>query len=172
MANKITYDDKVSLTTSALPRTNKCTDDDLNEIKQVVNNNADEIDENTININTILQQIINLSNEMKGNTLYENATGTLGNVTLNDNAENYDYIEIFYKTTTRSASIKVQDFSNKTLSLPITVVVSNTFVLLAKAVTIANNTITKEGEYQYTRSDNTFSETNTIYIYKVIGYKY
>lgn len=38
---KITYDDKVSLTTSALPRANKCTDDDLNEIKTVVNANAD-----------------------------------------------------------------------------------------------------------------------------------
>lgn len=41
MAYKITYDDKVSLTTSALPRVNKCTDTDLNEIKNVVNGNAD-----------------------------------------------------------------------------------------------------------------------------------
>ena len=44
MASKITYDDKISLTTSALPRANKCTDDDLNEIKQVVNDNADSLD--------------------------------------------------------------------------------------------------------------------------------
>ena len=41
MAEKITYDDKVSLTTSPLPRTNKCTAEDLNEIKNVVNSNAD-----------------------------------------------------------------------------------------------------------------------------------
>lgn len=38
---KITYDDKVSLTTSPLPRTNKCTSEDMNEIKQVINANAD-----------------------------------------------------------------------------------------------------------------------------------
>lgn len=43
MADKITFDDKVSLTTNSLPRANKCTDDDLNEIKEVVNNNADEL---------------------------------------------------------------------------------------------------------------------------------
>lgn len=41
MAEKITYDDKISLTTSPLPRTNKCTAEDLNEIKNVVNSNAD-----------------------------------------------------------------------------------------------------------------------------------
>lgn len=57
MASKITYDDKVSLTTSALPRANKCTDDDLNEIKEAVNNNADETDANTTGIEN-LQQII------------------------------------------------------------------------------------------------------------------
>lgn len=44
MASKITYDDKISLTTSALPRANKCTDTDLNEIKRVVNDNADSLD--------------------------------------------------------------------------------------------------------------------------------
>lgn len=44
MASKITYDDKISLTKSALPRANKCTDDDLNEIKRVVNDNADSLD--------------------------------------------------------------------------------------------------------------------------------
>lgn len=47
MAEHITYDDKVSLTTSSLPRANKCTDADLNEIKEVVNENADELDEAT-----------------------------------------------------------------------------------------------------------------------------
>lgn len=57
MSSKITYDDKVSLSTSPLPRANKCTDDDLNEIKQVVNDNADELSENTTNIDN-LQQLV------------------------------------------------------------------------------------------------------------------
>lgn len=37
---EITYDDKISLSTSPLPRTNKATADDFNEIKEVVNANA------------------------------------------------------------------------------------------------------------------------------------
>lgn len=40
---KITYIDKVSLVTSPLPNENKVTDLDMNEIKQVVNYNADSL---------------------------------------------------------------------------------------------------------------------------------
>lgn len=40
---KITYNDKTSLVTSPLPNENKVTDDDMNEIKQVVNHNASEL---------------------------------------------------------------------------------------------------------------------------------
>lgn len=62
MASKITYDDKVSLTTSALPRANKCTDADLNEIKEVVNNNADELELNTIEIENLSDALNNRLN--------------------------------------------------------------------------------------------------------------
>ena len=75
MANKITYDDKISLTTSALPRANKCTDDDLNEIKQVVNDNADELDENTTNIEELETNIIDLENKFNF-SLQEQVIGT------------------------------------------------------------------------------------------------
>lgn len=54
---KITYDDKVSLTTSALPRANKCTDDDLNEIKEVVNNNDDTTNQNSSDIQTLQNKV-------------------------------------------------------------------------------------------------------------------
>ena len=40
---KITYDDKVSLITSPLPEENKVTDDDMNEIKNVVNKNFGDL---------------------------------------------------------------------------------------------------------------------------------
>lgn len=59
---KIEYDDKTSLTTSPLPRANKCTAEDLNEIKEVVNTNADGLNENTSNIEQIQQQITDLEN--------------------------------------------------------------------------------------------------------------
>ena len=65
---KITYDDKTSLATSALPRANKCTDSDLNEIKQVVNSNADELDENTTDIQDLRQDISTVNEKL--NTKY------------------------------------------------------------------------------------------------------
>lgn len=42
--SKITYADKISLVTSPLPDENKVTDSDMNEIKSVVNTNADTLD--------------------------------------------------------------------------------------------------------------------------------
>lgn len=44
---KITYADKESLVTSSLPNENKVTDDDMNEIKNVVNSNADDFENAT-----------------------------------------------------------------------------------------------------------------------------
>lgn len=44
---KITYADKESLVTSPLPNENKVTDDDMNEIKNVVNSNADDFENAT-----------------------------------------------------------------------------------------------------------------------------
>lgn len=172
MASKITYDDKISLTTSALPRANKCTDTDLNEIKQVVNDNADEININAGNITNIQQDLIDLDNKFKGSILYDNSTGTLGNVTLNDSAENYDYIEIYYKTNTRSGSKKIADFSGKTLELSFSITAPNTFVSLTKQVQISGTSITKISENQYMSSGGGITTTDTVYIYRVIGYKY
>lgn len=40
---KLDYEDKVDLKTSSVPRKNKVTADDMNEIKQVVNHNASEL---------------------------------------------------------------------------------------------------------------------------------
>jgi len=50
MANKIVYLDKVKVRDSVLPKVNKGTADDFNEIKAVVNSHADEIDTNASDI--------------------------------------------------------------------------------------------------------------------------
>lgn len=71
---KITYDDKISLTNSPLPRANKCTDDDLNEIKEVVNNNDDTTNQNSSDIQ-ILQNNVETLND-KTNLKYCIATTT------------------------------------------------------------------------------------------------
>lgn len=108
--------------------------------------------------------------KLKGTILYEDETGTTGTVNLIDNAENYKYIEIYYKTSVRSGSIKVSDFNDKKLILPIIVVTSVNHVLQTKIITISRKKINKIEEEQYL-SNTGYSTTNSIYIYKVVGYK-
>lgn len=48
MAQKITYEDKVALNINpTIPDINKCNATDMNEIKETINNNADELDTKT-----------------------------------------------------------------------------------------------------------------------------
>ena len=111
-----------------------------------------------------------LNEKIIGTILYEDSTGTLGNVTLSDAAENYNTIEIFYKTSRRSESVKVADFTNKEICLSFTIIASNAAIYLTKEVTIAGTTITRNYENQYIVNAE-ITQTDTIYIYKVIGYK-
>ena len=61
--SKITYANKVALNENAeIPDINKITDDDMNEIKAVVNNNDDEL----ITINTKLTNIAELIKSSQG----------------------------------------------------------------------------------------------------------
>ena len=54
---KINFDNKVSTITSPLPAINRIRDIDVNEIKDVVNNNADELTTANTNISTINTKI-------------------------------------------------------------------------------------------------------------------
>ena len=106
-----------------------------------------------------------------GIILYDDANGTLGTVTLSDAAENYDKIEIFYKTNTRTNSIRLEDYTGKRITLSFTIVASNAAVLLTKEIEISGTSITVNGEYQYMTSGGGTTPTNTVYIFKVVGYK-
>lgn len=55
MASKITYDDKISQYQSPLNPQQKISDEDMNEIKKVVNENAEELESNTLNMNSVIQ---------------------------------------------------------------------------------------------------------------------
>lgn len=68
----ITFADKQAMGTQpSIPEVNKVTADNMNEIKQVVND-----------LNPVV--------------LYNNPTGSNGTITLSDDVNNYSYIEIFY----------------------------------------------------------------------------
>lgn len=70
----ITYEDKINTKTSALPRRNKATADDFNEIKNVVNNNA-------------------------GVEVYKNISNTGDNITFTNDITDYSMIEVFYEAS-------------------------------------------------------------------------
>lgn len=176
MASKITYDDKISLTTSELPRANKCTDDDLNEIKQVVNNNADKLDENTSNIEELQQQVEILN----GITLFENADGVGSgtNITLSETAANYNYLEFFYKRVSTEdvlESTKIESPNNKQVGMSIIYASSDTLLQLYGArMRISGTNVTWSGSTVTTISATSISSTsatNALKVYKIVGYK-
>ena len=167
MASKITYDDKVSLTTSALPRANKCTDDDLNEIKQVVNDNADELDENTTNIEGL-----------QGTILFENEDGVNTNIVLSESAINFNYIEIFYArkgSLTIFSSVKVENPDGKYVQLSFNhSPVSETMQIYGSRLYINGTTINREQTTMFQMNNTGFISMSTatdLNIYKVVGYK-
>ena len=173
---KIEYDDKTSLTTSSLPRANKCTAEDLNEIKEVVNTNADELNENTSNIEEIQQEVAKLN----GTILFENANGVGSgtNITLSETSANYSYLEIFYgrsSTENTLSSVKVENPNGKQFGMSIMYASSNTLMQLYGARMRINGTSLTWSGSTFTTISNTSisstSATDALKVYKIIGYK-
>lgn len=112
--------------------------------------------------------------EKKGTVLYEDEGGTTGDITLNDSIENYDYVDIFYVTTAgRTGSVKVRNL-DKSISLPIIVTSASTFVIVCKIIEINETAVNKMSEYQYFKNgagQETYTNTDTIAITKITGYK-
>lgn len=117
--------------------------------------------------------------------LYENTTGTTGNVTLNDDVDNYEYIEIFgqeiggrdvYTKVSRNNTFVGQRFI---LSGQL-VVSNNTNAFVRSAVySISDNTTIKVADTDYsaqfsfaTSGSITYNAGPAIRLYKVIGYKH
>ena len=134
-------------------------------------------------LETTAQTIPKAINEVKNNInygaiLYENDSGTNGNVSLSDSAANYDYIEIYYRTNDNDyAYEKVYQPDGKYVCLFGTR--ANTSVPRVygktKTVYISGNSITNyaNGNAQYTINNNAngqVAENNMVYIVRVIGY--
>ena len=177
---KIEYDNKTSLTTNPLPRANKCTAEDLNEIKDVVNANADELNENTSNIEQIQQQITDLENLIQGTVLFEDedGVGSGTNITLTETSANYSYLEIFYgrsSTENTLSSVKVENPNNKQFGMSIIYASSGTTIQLYGArIKINGTSLTWSGSTITTISNTSISSTSAtdvLKVYKIIGYK-
>lgn len=118
---------------------------------------------------------------LKGTVLYNNANGDNGNITLSDSASNYDYLEIYVG----GGSVGDRMVCHKMdLSLSL---IANIFNISAdgggaiyfqcRPIKVVSNKIQTLDSNRYSAGNiNTsggvsFSHTNSIYIYKVIGYK-
>ena len=116
-----------------------------------------------------------LLNEVLGVVLYENNNGSNENITLNDSASNYKFIEILYQSNDAAcSSVKIANPNGKRVSLQAFWSVDNYCYGKIKQVLIDNNKINNLSFQQIVMPSGaspTISLSNFIYITKVIGYK-
>lgn len=233
---QITYTNKVALNENPeIADINKVTDDDMNEIKSVVNTNdglrgdlstltttdkssvvsavnelnSDKASKNEviisdtqpsasdnklwINTGEVGNQVSEITNSysestglgyscnfINGTVLYENANGTNSNVTLNDSAANYRYLEIYYGDGDDDYKLSYKCFNpnGKQILLSMNAPTTNAFYINSSRYTINNNSITFNisVQIQFLPSQaignyTTKNDTSYSYIRKVIGYK-
>ncbi len=110
--------------------------------------------------------------EPKGVVLYNDSTGTTGNITLSDNPNNYskfDFIGI--DTDTNSVQKMFNGFiTNGYLVLNSCGASSGSWSISTRAYAISSNTLTFSSHY-YTLSGGTPFNYNNFKVRKVIGYK-
>lgn len=112
-----------------------------------------------------------------GRVLYSNSSGSTGTITLNETANNFSMIEIFYgKDSQGYDSTKIFLPNGKTASLTATNMYSTTGIQTAtKLVTISGTSVTPNtSRCGYTNLDGSFFKTgaeNMIKIRYVVGYK-
>lgn len=111
---------------------------------------------------------------LSGEVLYNSASGTAGTVTLSDSAENYTYLEIFYRSSGDNAcgSVKVFNPNGKLVHLGTIHYVSDYDYAKFALVSVSGSMITFSQNYQITLKNNgsVYSAENAIFITRVVGY--
>lgn len=111
---------------------------------------------------------------ISGNVLYNSANGTAGTVTLSDSAENYTYLEIFYRSSGDNAcgSVKVFSPNGKLVHLGTIHYIADYGYAKFALVSVSGSMITFSQNYQITLKNNgsVYSAENAIYITRVVGY--
>nr|DAQ62599.1 MAG TPA: protein of unknown function DUF859 [Caudoviricetes sp.] len=111
---------------------------------------------------------------ISGQVLYNSASGTAGTVTLSDSAENYTYLEIFYRSSGDNAcgSVKVFSPNGKLVHLGTIHYIADYDYAKFALVSVSGAMITFNQNYQITLKNNgsTYSAENAIYITRVVGY--
>lgn len=111
---------------------------------------------------------------ISGQVLYNSASGTAGTVTLSDSAENYTYLEIFYRSSGDNAcgSVKVFSPNGKLVHLGTIHYIADYDYAKFALVNVSGLMITFSQNYQITIKNNgsEYSAENAIYITRVVGY--
>lgn len=111
---------------------------------------------------------------ISGQVLYSSTNGTAGTVTLSDSAENYTYLEIFYRSSGDNACGSVNVFSpnGKLVHLGTIHYIADYDYAKFALVSVSGSMITFSQNYQITLKSNgsTYSAENAIYITRVVGY--
>lgn len=111
---------------------------------------------------------------ISGKVLYNSANGTAGTVTLSDSAENYTYLEIFYRSSGDNAcgSVKVFSPNGKLVHLGTIHYIADYDYAKFALVSVSGSTITFSQNYQITLKSNgsVYSAENAIFITRVVGY--
>lgn len=111
---------------------------------------------------------------ISGQVLYNSASGTAGTVTLSDSAENYTYLEIFYRSSGDNAcgSVKVFSPNGKLVHLGTIHYIADYDYAKFALVNVSGSMITFSQNYQITLKNNgsAYSAENAIYITRVVGY--
>lgn len=111
---------------------------------------------------------------ISGKVLYNSANGTAGTVTLSDSAENYTYLEIFYRSSGDNAcgSVKVFSPNGKLVHLGTIHYIADYDYAKFALVNVSGSMITFSQNYQIILKNNgsEYSAENAIFITRVVGY--
>lgn len=185
--NKIATEDTIITTTGELSLLNTTTQTDLVHAVNEVNTKAG-VNETAIGDLSTLDtsdkgDLVSAINEVNSNMnygaiLFNSTSGTNADITLSDTTANYQYIEIFYRTSDSGySSVKVYEPNGKEVNLISQTAVNTTPRVYGqtKRIAISGNSITNVSTSvtQYTINNNATGYVQTqnyIYITRVIGY--
>ena len=126
---------------------------------------------NADNLNDLENRIADGFNDKT--VLFSGSSGL--EIELSDSANNYDFLEIFYRTVNNiSKSIKIQaNSTHATLDATLQSTSTNTFMIYSRTIAINEKNITNYSyqNVEINETSVTVSNTNSILITQVIGYK-
>lgn len=107
-----------------------------------------------------------------GYTLYENATGSNGDITLSDSVNNYEYIEIYFTSSGYAGSKKIDLSTSTSFMINLPFIYNNGYYDRMSKYSISGNTITYNSSININSNfSSVITGYNEILIKKIIGYK-